>query len=76
MSLASAWLVAAYSWPKMGRSVSVPAESASRGAAKRTCTASMACSATVRPNRATHACGIGPVLLMVPVAAPSATVPP
>ena len=37
----------------------------------RSCTAASTWSATVRPKRASHACGIGSVLVMVPVAVAS-----
>ena len=54
----------------------LPESPGARAASKRASTASTACSATVRPNRAIHAFGIGPVLTMVPVAAPSPTLAP
>ena len=58
-------------WPPI-----VPDRPGTCGASKRASTASMACSATVRPKRAIQALGIAPVLLIVPVAVPSATVAP
>ena len=42
-----------------------------RDACIRLCTASTTCSATVRPKRAIHACGIGSVFVIVPVAVAS-----
>ena len=42
-----------------------------RAARIRLSTAFSTCSATVRPKRAVHACGIWSVLVMVPVAVPS-----
>ena len=42
-----------------------------RGAAMRPAIPSRACSATVRPNRARNAAGIGSSLTMVPTATPS-----
>ena len=42
-----------------------------RVACIRLSTASSTCSATVRPKRAIHACGIGSLLLIVPVAVAS-----
>ena len=51
---------------------SVTSTPGARGAASRASTASIACSATVRPKRASHACGIASEFSIVPVAAPSA----
>ena len=45
-----------------------------RVASMRAAMPSMACSATVRPNRASHADGSGPVFSMIPVATPRAMV--
>ena len=42
----------------------------------RSSTASRTCSATVRPNRAIHACGIRSEFSIVPVASPSARYAP
>ena len=44
---------------------------AARGIPRRVVTASTTWSATVRPKRAIHAFGIGPSLVIVPVASPS-----
>ena len=51
----------------------LPERPGARAASKRASTASIACSPTVRPKRASHACGIASVLLMVPVASASAS---
>ena len=58
-------------WP--ARVSSTPGD---RGASIRASTASITCSATVRPKRAIHAFGIGSVLTIVPVAVPSAICAP
>ena len=55
---------------------SVPCMPAARGAAMRPAMPSSACSATVRPKRASHAAGIGSSFTIVPTATPSPIVAP
>ena len=49
---------------------------APRGASRRASTPASTCSATVRPNRASHALGIGSAFSIVPVATRSAMAAP
>ena len=71
-ALASACSAFAPERPKSCCPPILPNKPGARGAPKRASTASIACSPTVRPNRASHAAGNESVLRIVPVATPSA----